>query len=109
MKKNLKGLTLVEIIISFAVFAIMALMIASIMAVSSNARIDTSRLNGKIDNQAVIIDQKGPYIQPVGANDLATNSTITIDSKTVNVTYYEIDKNASGNEIPNIKVFKKRP
>ena len=100
MKKNLSGMTLVEIIIAFAIFTIMALLLASVMAVAGRSRIDTAGLNRRIDQQAVLADVSGVYSHT--SNDVLTPAPVSIDINGVIFTCacYEVnaDKDADGSK-----------
>ena len=100
MKKNLSGMTLVEIIIAFAIFTIMALLLASVMAVSGRARIDTAGLNRRIDQQAEIADVRGRFTPKTTASDprdlqLAPVS-IDINGVTFTADCYEVNADKDG-------------
>lgn len=117
MKKNLSGMTLVEIIIAFAIFTIMALLLASVMAVSGRARIDTAGLNRRIDQQAGIADNRGsftPKTDPTDPRDLQLAPvSIKIGGLTFTADCYEVNANKDGvggkdaDEDVNIKVLDK--
>ena len=96
MKKNLSGMTLVEIIIAFAIFTIMALLLASVMAISGRSRIDTAGLNRRIDNQAVLADSKGVYTRT--PNDVQTPAPVSITIGGVNFTAdcFEVNADKDG-------------
>lgn len=50
MKKSLKGFTLVEIIIAFAIFSIIAILLAGVVGLSGNQIANIQQTNKKIDN-----------------------------------------------------------
>lgn len=57
-RKKLKGLSLMEIIISIAVYAIIALLMAEIMGCINATMTSTSRLNERLDSEALLVDNK---------------------------------------------------
>lgn len=65
-RKKLKGLSLMEIIISIAVYAIIALLMAEIMGCINATMTSTSRLNERLDSEALLVDNKetNPGITP---------------------------------------------
>lgn len=58
-KKNLKGMTLIEVIVALAVFAIMALMLATMFATAMKMSLETHTLNSRVDKQTTLIDSGG--------------------------------------------------
>ena len=100
MKKNLSGMTLVEIIIAFAIFTIMALLLASVMAISGRSRIDTAGLNRRIDQQAGIADVRGRFTPKTTASDpnVQTPAPVLISINGVNFTAncFEVNANKDG-------------
>jgi prepilin-type N-terminal cleavage/methylation domain-containing protein len=55
-KKNLKGMTLVEIIIAMAVLAIMSTVVVTTVAGINKAKVSTNALNKKVNYEAPIAD-----------------------------------------------------
>lgn len=76
-RKKLKGLSLMEIIISIAVYAIIALLMAEIMGCINATMTSTSRLNERLDSEALLVDNKDtnpgstPYRNPNRVNVIA--------------------------------------
>lgn len=76
-RKKLKGLSLMEIIISIAVYAIIALLMAEIMGCINATMTSTSRLNERLDSEALLVDNKDtnpgstPYRTPNRVNVIA--------------------------------------
>lgn len=76
-RKKLKGLSLMEIIISIAVYAIIALLMAEIMGCINATMTSTSRLNERLDSESLLVDNKDtnpgstPFRNPNRVNVIA--------------------------------------
>lgn len=92
-RKKLKGLSLMEIIISIAVYAIIALLMAEIMGCINATMTSTSRLNERLDSEALLVDNKEtnpvstPFRNPNRVNVIAhigdrTSAGLALDQGT---------------------------
>lgn len=108
-RKKLKGLSLMEIIISIAVYAIIALLMAEIMGCINATMTSTSRLNERLDSEALLVDNKEtnpgstPFRNPNRVNVIAhigdrTSAGLALDQGTelIPATSSEDDRIAFG-------------
>ena len=112
MKKNLKGFTLIEVIVALAVFSIMTLLLATMFTAACAIRLDTNATNKQVDKQAVSYDA-GPSPAPgdglsLGDDIIFNDINGTAGAVTVDIDVYEMEKSA-GNKSPNIKYFTVAP
>ncbi|MCM1227083.1 MAG: prepilin-type N-terminal cleavage/methylation domain-containing protein [Clostridium sp.] len=82
LKKNLKGMTLVEVLVALAVFTIISAMLASSVAVVCNINRKTDRLNKKIVQEAPAAELRSGGEKVATPTD-ATEPNITIKIGTV--------------------------
>lgn len=101
MRKQLKGFTLVEIIIAFAIFGILATMVCTAVASASKGIQNVNQMNNKVENQmlasnsakladAAVVNDKpitGVKTITIGGSGADVSGTVNI-----NVKYYEKDK-----------------
>lgn len=59
MKKNHNGMTLVEVIVAIAVFAVMTLTIATVFSATAKMNMMTNVMNNKIDAQVSLVSKAG--------------------------------------------------
>ena len=102
MKKQFKGFTLVEIIIAFAIFAVMAIFVATSISAANRSYVDTQAMNRKTDNQniaansALLINTSTTDQKMNAAIEQITigNTSDVTSSVDINVDFYEKDKQA---------------
>ena len=102
MKKQLKGFTLVEIIIAFAIFAVMAIFVATSISAANRSYVDTQAMNRKTDNQNIaansaLLINTSTTDQKMNASieQIAIGGTSDVTSSVnINVDFYEKDKQA---------------
>lgn len=76
MKKNHKGMTLVEVIVALALFAIMGLVVASIFSASANINKMTNATNNKLDVQIAMANFFGEDTSTIKDDE---NFTVNFD------------------------------
>ena len=109
LKLNQQGFTLVEVIIAFAVFAIMSLLVCTLYAFLAKMTVMSDSMNQKVDTQV------GNYEETVvnPANDSTYNDQIIFNTG-ANTATVDIEVNVIGGNVadpkanPNIKYFTKR-
>ena len=102
MKKQFKGFTLVEIIIAFAIFAVMAIFVATSISAANRSYLDTQAMNRKTDNQniaansALLINTSTTdHKMNASIEQIAIGGTSDVTSSVnINVDFYEKDKQA---------------
>ncbi len=102
-KKKLKGMTLVEIIISLFIFTLMALMMVRIASVSTNLTKNANHVNKKVTVQAPLAEMQntdGTLTQQIDDN---MKITVKLGGHSVNVTgqQYSTAQAAVGNTFAN--------
>ncbi len=88
MKKRLKGFTLVEVIVAFAVFSVMALLLATMFASIGRSTLKTNSANTKIDKQFSSAEASRSDLDII----TPTPVTITFGATSVQINAYEQDK-----------------
>ena len=99
---NNNGFTLVEIIIAFAIFAVMAIFVATSISAANRSYLDTQAMNRKTDNQniaansALLINTSTTDQKMNAAIEQITigNTSDVTSSVDINVDFYEKDKQA---------------
>lgn len=109
LKKNLSGMTLVEVLVAMTLFAMMFAMVAGIMIVSVRMNGDTQNYDGEVDEQVEDVERFNPmgaYVDGItvaspdvsnfdnasGTNEV--NMNFTFGSKTIPVTGYTYQANS---------------
>lgn len=121
-KKNLKGFTLVEVVIALAIFAIVALLVSTMYVTAAKISIDSAKLNNKADHQLSKAEGASPdevdtiagavsisfKFAPVGQPDTNRSKTIpTVDVKTYKQQPVDLDGNVeTEDDPPDIYYFK---
>lgn len=103
-KKKLKGMTLVEVLVALAIFAIISSVLASTIAFVCNVFNRTDRLNKKINNEAPAAE-----LQQVAAPTESISLTLTVEGTTypINVDVYRTeDSDGNYEEGGDFKYFK---
>ena len=98
MKKNKKGMTLVEVIVALALFAIMSLMIASIFSASAQLNKMTNAINKKMDMQIAVANVYGTTAKTREISPSIIQFKIDGKEIPINVKVYEIDKDKEASD-----------
>lgn len=106
MKKNQKGFTLVEVIIAFAVLAIMGMMVCTLYSFLAKMTVSSNQTSDKVDSQKAMYENG-----TVNADDEKTSNKVTFktgsDTVTVDIDLNTIQGKSTDNN-PNIKYFTKK-
>lgn len=98
-KRNLKGMTLVEIIISLFIFTLMALMMVRIASVSTNLTTNANHVNRKVTVQAPLAEMQNTDGTLTELQNDNLKITVKVGANSVNVvgSQYSTAQSVEGN------------
>lgn len=101
LKKNSKGFTIVEMLVSMTIFAIMSMLMAVVFTAAARLNVKNHKMNEQMHNQGDAIEQK-PAADPTKAKSKDITLSINGKSVTINVDEYNA---ASAGDDANLKYY----
>lgn len=85
IKKNLKGVTLCEVLVSMTIFAVMMLVVTSIIATTNKMNMKNHKMNNQMQTQGAKIEQKNKPPAAKSSNTFDFSFNGYSSSTTVNI------------------------
>lgn len=103
IKKNLKGVTLCEVLVAMTIFAVMMLVVTTMIATTSKMNIKNHKMNKQMQTQGASVEKKEPGVVK-SSNTFDFNFNGYSSSTTVNI-YDE----ATGGDYAHYKYYFPKP